>query len=128
MELTEKERSMLTRKQEEICGLTIWIIDHASDPENEIQLKKNFTTIISLLNQISAYSRTDYHLNNLTEAINSLYMLMKQEKLSKTWLLSPIAIDRLCNYLNSVHFQFGKDGIKINLPKINLNVGHITNQ
>ncbi len=127
MEITETERLMLTKKQEEICGLTLWIFDHSSYPENEVQIKKNFTAIISLLNQISAYSNTGHNLNSIVEAINALFLLMKQEQLSKVWILSPIAIERLCNYLNNVHFQFAKNGIKINLPK-NLNIGHIINQ
>jgi hypothetical protein len=40
MEITETERLMLTKKQEEICGLTLWILDLVSDPESEGQIKK----------------------------------------------------------------------------------------
>ena len=128
MELSETERLMLTKKQEEICGLTLWILDPASDPENEIQIKKNFTTIISLLNQIAAYSHTGHNLNKLTESINLLFLGMKQEKLGEIWVGSPIMIEVVCNYVNSVKFQFVKNGIKITLPKINLNFGNITNR
>ncbi len=35
---------------------------------------------------------------------------------------------KLCNYANSVRFDFtNKKGLKITLPKINLNFGHNTN-
>jgi len=128
MDITETERLMLTKKQEEICGLTLWILDHVSDPENEVQIKKNFTSIISLLSQIAAYSHTGHNLNKLTEGINMLFLTMKQERLHKIWIGSPIAIEVVCNYVNSVKFQFAKNGIKLTLPKINLNFGNITNK
>jgi hypothetical protein len=128
MELTETERSMLTRKQEEICGLTLLILREAKDPEKEGLIKENFTSIIALLNQISAYSHTGYNLTKLTEAINILFLLMKRERLHKIWIASPITIEMICNYLNSVRFQFVKNGVKITLPKINLNFGNITNK
>ena len=128
MEITETERLMLTKKQEEICELTLWIFDHSSNPENEVQIKKNFTSIIALLNQISAYSHTGYNLIKLTEAINFLFLQMNDEQLLKIWLYSPITIEIVCNYLNSVRFQFVKHGVKITLPKINLNFGFNTNK
>lgn len=128
MELTETERLMLTKKQEEICGLTLWILDHASNPENEIEIKKNFTNIIALINQIAAYSHTGHNLSKITEAINYLFLEMKQERLHKIWVGSPITIEIVCNYLNSVKFEFVKNGIKLTLPKMNFNFGNITNK
>jgi len=64
---------MLTKKQEEICSLTLWILDHASNADDEIESKKKFTSIIALLNQISAYSRIGHNLSKLTEAMNLLF-------------------------------------------------------
>ena len=128
MDISETERLMLTKKQEEICGLTLWILDNASDPQNEVQIKKNFTSIISLLNQIAAYSHTGNNLNKLTESINLLFLGMNQERFNEIWVGSPIMIEIVCNYVNSVKFQFVKNGIKITLPKINLNFGNITNK
>ena len=128
MEITATERSMLTKKQEEICSLTLWILDHASNADDEVEIKKKFTSIIALLNQISAYSRTGHNLSKLTEAMNLLFLAMKQERLHHIWIGSPIGIEIVCNYLNSVRFQFGKNGIKITLPKMNFNFGNVTNR
>jgi hypothetical protein len=128
MELSETERLMLTKKQEEICSLTLWILDHASEPESELQIKKNFTQVISQLNQIAAYSHTGRNLERITESMNLLFLNMSQEKTYKIWISSPIMIEVICNYLNSVKFQFGKRGLKITIPKININFGTITNK
>jgi len=127
MDLTEAERSMLTKKQEEICGLTLLILRDAKDPEKEETIKENFTSIIALLNQIAAYSHTGHDLNKLTVAINELFLIMSRERLHKIWIASPITIEIVCNFLNSVRFQFVKNGIKLTLPK-NINIGNIIHQ
>lgn len=122
MELTEAERLMLVKKKEEICGLTLQILDMAHDREKELEIKKNFTTIISLLSQIASYSGTKHNLNDLTNAINLLFLQMLQEKLGKFWIASPIIIEVACNYVNSVRFDFTKKGLKINFPKIDISL------
>ena len=81
-----------------------------------------------MLNQIAAYSHTRHNLNKLTESLNLLFLVMKQEKLAEIWVGSPVMIELVCNYVNSVKFQFVKNGIKITLPKINLNFGNIINK
>jgi hypothetical protein len=127
MQITETERLMLTKKKEEICGLTLQILDIAHDKQKELEIKKKFTTIISLLSQIASYSETKHDLNGLTKAINLLFLKMDQEKLGPYWIASPITIEMACNFLNSVRFNFTKSGLKITLPK-NINFGHITNK
>jgi hypothetical protein len=134
MELTETERLMLIKKKEEICGLTLQILDMAHDRERELEIKKNFTTILSLLNQIASYSDSkNYDLNEFTEYVDALFGLMSHEKSSeswsplrvKIWLVSPVVIEKLCNYANSVRFDFTKKGLKINFPKIDISIFRI---
>jgi len=124
MEITETERLMLIKKKEEICGLTLQNLDMAHDPQKEVEVKKNFTTIISLLNQIASYSDSkNYDLDQFTTGMNSLFNLMSQEKRTlKKWLLSPRAIEMTCNCANSVRFDFTKKGLKISIPKIDISI------
>ena len=128
MELTDKERQMLTTKQEEICGLTTQILEIAHAPQKKLEIEKNFTIILSLLSQISSYSKSKGNLNEFTQGINMLFLLMEQEKINKIWIASPITIRVACNYANSMKFDFTKKGLKIHFPRINLNVGSIANR
>lgn len=127
MELTEKERLMLVSKMEEIRKLTLRNLDIVNDPQNEIEIKKNFTSIINLMSQIASYSPNGNYPNKLTLAINELFRIMTFEKKMKYWSNSPSYVELTCNYVNSAKFNFTKNGIKIILPKINLNFGPITN-
>jgi pyruvate/oxaloacetate carboxyltransferase len=128
MEITEKEREMLVKKKETICGLTLWILDNMNEPRNSTQIKKNFTSILSELNTIASYSDSkNYDLHQFTNGVNALFDLMTREIQMKMWLLSPRAIEKTCNYANSVGFDFTKKGLKINFPK-NINLGIITNK
>jgi hypothetical protein len=113
---------MLIRKKEEICRLTLQNLDMAHDPQKELEIKKNFTTIISLLSQIASYSHTKHNLNELTKGITLLFLQMAQEKVAKCWIGSPIAIEVVCNYVNAVRFDFTKKGLKINFPKIDISI------
>lgn len=121
MELTEKERLMLMEKKEEIRKLTTEILDMASKPENALEIKKRFTSIVSHLNTIASYSDSkNYNLDAYTDAINLLFAIMDYERLSKFWSSSPLAIQVACNYANTVRFNLTKRDVKIHLPKIDL--------
>jgi len=123
MELTEKERLMLVKKKEIICGLTLKILDMAYDSKNALQIKKNMTTILSALNAIASYSDSkNYNLNQFTNGVNALFDLMSSEIQIKIWILSPKAIETTCNYANSVRFDFTKKDFKITLPKIDFSI------
>jgi hypothetical protein len=123
MELTEKERLMLTEKKEEIRRLTTEILDLASKPENELEIKKKFTSILSHLNTIASYSDSrNYNLEKFTEGINLLFERMAFEKYLKLWISSPLEIEICCNFANSVRFNFTRRDVKIHLPKIDLSI------
>jgi hypothetical protein len=114
---------MLVKKKETICGLTLEILDMAHNPENELEIKKKATAILSELNAIASYSdSTNYNLNQFTKSVNALFDLMSREKEMKMWILSPRGIENVCNFANSVRFNFAKKDFKITLPKIDLTI------
>ena len=118
MELTEKERLMLVKKKEIICGATLKILDMAHDSKNALEIKKNMTTILSELNAIASYSDSkNYDLNQFTKGVNALFDLMSREKEMKMWILSPRGIENVCNFANSLRFDFTRKDFKIILPK-----------
>ncbi|MEM3886770.1 MAG: hypothetical protein QXO82_06895 [Candidatus Methanomethylicia archaeon] len=127
MEISEKERLMLFEKKEEIRKLTVEILDMQSNPENELEIKKKFISILSYLSIIASYCNCkNYNLNKLTDVINILFTRMTFERESNMWISSPMLIQLICNYINSIRFDFLKRDIKIYLPKIEINIPKIT--
>ncbi|HLE75340.1 MAG TPA: hypothetical protein VI864_04760 [Candidatus Bathyarchaeia archaeon] len=127
--MTETERLMLVKKKETICGATLKILEMAYDPKNSLEIKKNFQYILEGLSTMATYSDSkNYDLNRFTEQVNILFDLMDNEVKIKIWILAPRAIGKMCNYANSINFNFTKKGFKLTLPKINLNIGNITNK
>ncbi|MGD0495480.1 MAG: hypothetical protein ABSB28_05505 [Candidatus Bathyarchaeia archaeon] len=125
MEITEKERLMLTKKKELICGLTLKVLDMAHDPECSLEIKKTVTTILSELNTIASYSNSKNHgLDRFEDGANIIF---KHFDL-KEYVLAECMCEVFCNAVNSVRFDFTKKGLKIRFPKINLNLGFITNK
>ena len=103
-------------------------MDLASNSENELEIKKKFTSILPHLNTIASYSNSkNVNLNKYTNVINSLFGLMSYEKRVKMWIASPILIELVCNYANAIRFNFTKRDIKIQLPKIDIifNLGRL---
>lgn len=140
MEITEKERLMLVKKKEMICGLTLKILDMAHDPQNSLEIKKNVTTILSELNTIASYS--DVKKKNLdvftawADLIFYRFYLASMYPADSTddqggWcgyiVCGEGKLEEFCNAVNSIRFDFTKKGFKIVLPK-NLNLGFITNK
>ncbi|MGD0159200.1 MAG: hypothetical protein ABSB89_02770 [Candidatus Bathyarchaeia archaeon] len=123
MEMTEKERLMLNEKRDHICELTKKILDLAQKPENSLEIKKNMTNILSDLNAIASYADSNKSsLNQFTIAVTQLFLEMDEERSRESWIASPIDIEVVCNWANSVRFNFTKKSFKLILPK-NLNLG-----
>jgi len=123
VELTEKERLMLVEKKDEIRKLTTEILDMASKPENALEIKKKFTSILSHLNTIASYSDSkNIRLDKFTDVINLLFLQMDKEKLANVWASSRIYSGIICNYANSVRFNFTRKDSKIILPKIDISI------
>ena len=125
MEITEKERMLLVKKKEEICGATFQILDMAHEPKNAVEIKKDITLILSLLSTISSYSKS----GNLDFASLEAEDIFEDMRNGADWheLIVP-SLERFCNDVNSIRFDFTeKRGLKVVLPK-NLNFGNITNK
>lgn len=123
MELTKQERLMLVKKKEEICGLTLQILDMAHDPRNAVKIKKDMTMILSLVNTIASYSDSkNYDLDHFAKWVDTLFELMSLEKEMKIWDSSPEDIEKICNYANSIRFEFVKKDFKIHIPKIDISI------
>lgn len=123
MELSEQERLMLVKKKEEICGLTLQILDMAHDPQNAVKIKKDMTMILSLVNTIASYSDSkNYDLDHFAKVVDTVFELMSLEKEMEIWDGSPEAIENICNYANSIRFEFVKKDFKIHIPKIDISI------
>lgn len=125
MELTERERLILVEKKEEIRRLTVEILDIASNPENALEIKKKFTSILSLLNTIASYSNSrNVNLDVYTKFVTILFNLISEEqkKGKDGWRLCQFLIEIACNFANAARFNFTKRGVKIYLPKIDIHL------
>jgi hypothetical protein len=123
LEITEKEREMLVGKKEEIRKLTVEILDMTNDEKNAQEIKKRMTSVISHLNTIASFSNArNYNLEAFTACVNALFLTMTEEQMYKLWIVSPIYIEQICNYANSMRFDFTKKDVKIHLPKIDLTI------
>lgn len=140
MQITETERLMLVKDKETICGATLQILRVINDPKNTLLVKENMTTILQLISTIASYSDSkNADLSKITDSTNWIFSVLTQynehpeifnETIPNYWnrVIIP-KIETYCNVVNSITFNFnGKEGIKITLPKINLNFGHINNQ
>jgi hypothetical protein len=123
MEITEREREKLTEMKEEIRKLTIEILDIKDDPKNELEIKKRLTSILSHINTIASYSDSKNNdLDNFTDRVNRLFDLMHLERKMEIWTISPGVTETICNYANSIRFNFTKRDIRIRIPKIDLTI------
>lgn len=138
MEITEKERLMLCKKKDTICGLTLKILDMAHDPQNSLEIKKKVTTILSLLNTIASYSNAkkknlDVFTSWVDLIFSRFYLASKcgdgdQDAWDRYVVCGERRLEEFCNAVNSIRFDFTKKDLNITFPKINLNFGNIINE
>lgn len=127
MQISETERLMLVKKKEEICGVTLEILKIANVNQQEVEIKKGMTLILSLLSTIASYSSPK---NHDLDAVEDMVNIITSQLDLENYALAECMLEVFCNTVNSIRFDFNhKDGIKlkVTLPK-NLNFGHITNQ
>ena len=120
MELTEKERLMLTEKKEEIRKLTEALLELARTIKNNgIEIKKKVTGILSLLSTIASYSDArNYNLEGVNNLADSIFSELDQEN----WTFAELYLELYCNTVNSIRFNFTRRDVKIHLPKIHLTI------
>lgn len=120
MELTETEKLLLVAKKEEIRKLTEDLLDLATNLEkNEIEIKKKITGMLSLISTIASYSKfKNYDLKGVTNMANMIYRMLG----TKSYSIAELMMEGFCNTVNSIRFDFTKQGLKINIPKIDISI------
>jgi hypothetical protein len=141
MELSENERLMLVGKKDEIRKLTVEIFDLMNTPQQALEIKKKITSIQSLISSIASYSNSkNINLNKLTEFELTLFALIRNLEIKdkvrythsgywknriypRLWIYEVVPnIERYCNYVNSIRFDFTRKDFKIILPKIDFSI------
>lgn len=105
---------MLVSKKDEIRRLTEEILDLASNPmQNELELNKKVTAILSLLSTIASYAKCKSNdLERVTALVNLLQLGSEMEL--------DFFYQYFCNTVNSITFNFTKRDFTIIIPKIDL--------
>ncbi|MBN1245243.1 hypothetical protein JXA31_06585 [Candidatus Bathyarchaeota archaeon] len=118
MELTETERLMLVQKKEEICELTLWILDNAPISQNQAEFKKKITTILSLVSTIASYTKSrNMNIDRLDDLANIIF-----SQLGLHSVVVECMLEVFCNLVNSIRFDFTRKDFKIIIPKIDLSI------
>lgn len=143
MQITENERLLLRKDRESICGATLQILELLEDPKNSLEIKKKMSIILSLLSGMLNHSdlknTKNSDLTPVTKLANLIFDIMSNyiqnpdyvnELIPDYWNRCIIRrVEEFCNLVNTITLDLNqKEGVKIKLPKINLNFGHITNQ
>lgn len=118
MELTEQERLFLVEKKDEILKLTEEILDCYQDEERWCEIEIKINHVISLLSTIGSFSKSDRDLNAFTK----LGLLIVGYGNLGHYHYLRTHISGFCLAANSVQFEFTKSGIKLYIPKIDLNL------
>lgn len=118
MELTEKERLLLIEKKDEIRKVTEEILECYDDPSRWGEINKKLNHILSLLSTLGSFSKSDRDLDKFTRA--ALFIC----SFGGRYGYQPfrVHIEAFCVAANSVQFEFTKGGIKLHIPKIDLNM------
>jgi len=126
MELTDAERLMLVKKKEEILELTKHILEIVNrksikdQKEDCLEVKKNITSILSLLSTIGIYAKTKYNLDALAKS--AVLMTAGMHASGDNLYMHRISIEAFCHIVNSVDFKPTKRGVQIRIPKIDFTV------
>ena len=136
MEITEKERLMLVKDKESICGATLEILELENDPKNALLIKKKISIILSLLTTIASFSDfKNLDIDKFTKIAPPLFRylnprteILQDAHYLDTWRSIVVPdLELFCNYVNSIRFDFTKKDLKITFPK-NINLGNIIHQ
>jgi methionyl-tRNA synthetase len=121
MELSEKERLMLVKKQEKILKVTKEIFDCMKDTTQALEIKKKMTSILSLISTIASYSESkNYNLDVLEKMTTTIFLQM--DLFGEHWTSLSPWIEVFCNTVNNIKFNFTKRDIRIKMPKIDFSI------
>jgi len=119
MEISEKERLMLVEKKEEILELTKQTLDLMDDPAQVSEVKKNIMSMLSKISTIASYAKPRKNEMRILELrADLIFKLM--DLFEDEWTETRHWIEEFCNMVNSIRFDFKKEGLKIRLPDVHL--------
>jgi hypothetical protein len=109
MQTTESERLLLIQKKEEVCQLSLEILDiihqENTNGEDVIEVKKKMLQILSLLHMLASYGSPSRDLNELMKLVVRFYSF--QSKARDDIVLGVPIGELFCITVNSIEFSFG---------------------
>jgi hypothetical protein len=109
MQTTESERLLLIQKKEEICQLSLEILDiihqEKTDGQDVIDVKKKMVKILSLLHILASYGSPSRDLDELMKLVVRFYQF--QSKARDDIVLGVPIGELFCLTVNSIEFSYG---------------------
>jgi hypothetical protein len=109
MQTTESERLLLIQKKEEVCHLSLEILDiihqEKTTGEDVIEIKKKMVQILSLLHILASYGSPNRDLDELMKLVLRFYTF--QSKARDDIVLGIPIGELFCVTVNSIEFSYG---------------------
>jgi hypothetical protein len=109
MQTTEPERLLLIQKKEEVCTLSLEILDiihqERTSGADVIEVKKKMVRILSLLHMLASYGSPSRDLDELTKLVVRFFSL--QSKARDDIVLGIPLGELFCITVNSIEFSYG---------------------
>jgi len=108
MQITESERLLLIEKKEEICRLSLEILDiirqEKTSGDDIVDVKKRMVQILSLLHTLAAYGSPGRDLNEVMKLVVRFFQLQGREPDD---LISGVPVAELfCITVNAIDFSY----------------------
>jgi hypothetical protein len=109
MQTTESERQLLIQKKEEVCQLSLEILDiihqEKTTGEDVIEVKKRMVQILSILHILASYGSPSRNLDELMKLVVRFYQF--QSKARDDIVLGVPIGELFCITVNSIEFSYG---------------------
>jgi hypothetical protein len=108
MQTTESERQLLIQKKEEVCQLSLEILDiihqEKTTGEDVIEIKKRMVQILSLLHILASYGSPNRDLDEVMKLVVRFYQF--QSKARDDIVLGVPIGELFCITVNSIEFSY----------------------
>jgi len=109
MQTTESERLLVIEKKEEVCRLSLEILDiihqDKSDGDDVLEVKKKMVQVLSLLHVLASYGSPNRDLDAITRLVLRFFSVQSKDKDA---FIQGVAIGELfCITVNSIEFTTG---------------------
>jgi len=109
MQTTESERLLLIQKKEEVCQLSLEILDiihqEKTNGQDVIDVKKKMVKILSLLHILASYGSPSRDLDELMKLVVRFFSV--QSKARDDIVLGVPVGELFCLTVNSIEFSYG---------------------